>query len=411
LGRSCIWRIGGEQWVGLRYCKQAEFVDNQGRTKTEVLASFKSAETADFAENLDGKRRCRNGAATMPQMVAATMSKQTIQFGYDKDGVWLRVRGRRSVFLDTNCWINLADGKRDSSVRLRETLRAAVAGGIVFCPLSWGILEELFDQSGPSLPRTASLMEELSLNAVFVIREELYAWELSRSIRRFIGKANNESLNGLFTPPAAFVGSGPAVSIDFPDGISLSPQAQAHAQAYMKKHLSEIGVAKLAQDMGGNKKDRTPPAYSSAAKKAREEFGGDKLKLFVMEAGDCFRTYVTPLLFKYPPNVIVPWLKHLGRDRDEVAFFQNALAEFPALYNYTEIMMVADSQPDRKDKHNHFMDNEIMVAPLAYCNVFVSEDKGMKDIAAKRTKILGRTKCQYLDRLDALECWLTERAA
>ncbi len=37
------------------------------------------------------------------------MSRQTIQFGYDKDAVWNRVSGRLSVFLDTNCWINMFD--------------------------------------------------------------------------------------------------------------------------------------------------------------------------------------------------------------------------------------------------------------------------------------------------------------
>jgi hypothetical protein len=44
-------------------------------------------------------------------------------------------------------------------------------------------------------------------------------------------------------------------------------------------------------------------------------------------------------------------------------------------------MVVADSQPDRKDKYNHFMDDQIMVAPLAHCGACASEDTGVKDIA------------------------------
>ena len=60
----------------------------------------------------------------------------------------------------------MADGKKAVPVRVREKLRELVASGRVFCTLSWGIPEEVFDQSERFLPRTATLMEELSLNAV-----------------------------------------------------------------------------------------------------------------------------------------------------------------------------------------------------------------------------------------------------
>src|SRR5687767_3734058 len=97
------------------------------------------------------------------------MAKQRIQFGFDFDSVWERVRGRRSIFLDSNCWIAMADEVGPVASRIRARLQSLVRSGEVFCPLSWGILEELFKQSGPSLAITAGLMEELSLNAVFVM--------------------------------------------------------------------------------------------------------------------------------------------------------------------------------------------------------------------------------------------------
>jgi hypothetical protein len=70
-------------------------------------------------------------------------------------------------------------------------------------------------------------------------------------------------------------------------------------------------------------------------------------------------------------------------------------------------MVVADSLPDRKDSNNHFMDNEIVVLPLAYADAFVTKDKGIRDTLRKRTKILDRTTCQYCDGLEALDDWLT----
>jgi len=337
------------------------------------------------------------------------MSTQKIELGFDKDGVWGKVNGRLSVFLDSMCWIEMAHGAKEIACRVRDRLKTLVASGHVFCPLSWGILEELFKQSGESLKVRASLMEELSLNAIFVMRTELYEWELSRSVRRLLGEPVDDSRNGLFAPPAAFVGSGPCLVLNA--DVPLSPEAQENAKAYMKYDLSKIGVVELAEKMGGSKLDETPPAYSEAAKKVKEKFKGNKKKLFLAEAGNCFYMYITPLLLKYPQQVMASWSAQFGPPDDEEAWFLKALAHLPALHNFIDIMVVADSQPARKDKYNHFMDNEIMVAPLAYATVFVSKDKAIRDMLRKRTKILSRTKCQYCDSLDALETLLTEKVA
>jgi hypothetical protein len=105
---------------------------------------------------------------------------------------------------------------------------------------------------------------------------------------------------------------------------------------------------------------------------------------------------------------MLQWLAQFTSPGDEAAFFEKALAELPALHNFIDVMVVADSQPTRKDHYNHFMDNEIMVAPLAYTDAFVSKDKGIRDILRRRTKILSRTKCQYFDSLESADAWLDE---
>ena len=334
------------------------------------------------------------------------MGKQTLQFGFDKEAVTKRVSGRRSVFLDTNCWIHMADEVNEVACRVCDTLKRLMASGRIFCPLSWGLIEELFLQSGDSLFRTAELMEELSLNAIYVMRSELYRWELDRSIRRFRGEATNGSLEGLYVPPAAFVGSGPCVTFDFPEGVSISPEAKVSANAFMKENLSKIGIVELARLMGGTRVDKTPPAYSEAAKKAMAKYKGKRTQLFMAEAGNCFHIYIFPLLLTYPPPLIASWSSRFGPATEEESWFQNALAELPALHNFVDFMIVADTQPERKDTNNVFMDNEIMVAPLAYANAFVSRDKGIRDTLRNRTKILERTKCQYFDGFSALQPWL-----
>lgn len=332
------------------------------------------------------------------------MSEQIIDFGFDKDCTWAKVDGRCSVFLDTMCWIEMADESTDTACRVRDRLKALVAAGRVFCPLSWGILEELFKQSGDSRKATASLMEELSLNAIFVMRTELYQWEFSRSVRKFLGEPVGDSLRGLFAPPAAFVGSGPCLT--WKANFSLGPEVQAKLKAYMKHNLSKIGVVELAEKKGAFKLDEKPPDYSQAARKLSEKFKGDRKKLFLEEAGNGFYLYVRPLLLRYPPQLMASWSAQFGPAEDEEAWFLKALAQLPALHNFIDLMVVADLQPARKDKFNDFMDNEIMVGPLAYASVFVSRDRAIRDVLRNRTNILNRTECQYCDSIDALEAWL-----
>jgi len=262
-------------------------------------------------------------------MVTTFMSTQKIEFGFDKEAVWNKVAGRLSVFMDTNCWIDMADEANDTACRVSDKLRNLVASGRVFCPLSWGILEELYKQSGASLKRTASLMEELSLNAIFVMRRELFQWELTRSMGRFRGESAHDSLKGIFVPPPAFVGSTPRLLWNV--SVPLSQEAQENAKTYMKYNLSKIGVIELAEKMGGSKLNETPPSYSDAAKKVKEKFKGNKKKLFLEEASNCFYMYITPLLLKYPQQAIASWSAQFGPSHDEEAWFLNALAELPAL--------------------------------------------------------------------------------
>src|SRR5579872_695097 len=101
------------------------------------------------------------------------MPKQTVSFDYGDEALWKRIRCRKSVFLDTNAWIDMADEVDTTACRLRNRLGMLVASGNLFCPVSWGTLEELFLQAGESLIRSAVLMEQLSLNACYVMRREV----------------------------------------------------------------------------------------------------------------------------------------------------------------------------------------------------------------------------------------------
>jgi hypothetical protein len=253
------------------------------------------------------------------------MGIQSIEFSFDKDAAWNKVVGRHSVFLDTNCWIDMADEANDTACRVRDKLKGLVSSGCVFCPLSWGLLEELFKQAGASLERTACLIEELSMNVIYVIRPELYKWELARSVQRACGEPVSPLLNGLFAPVGAFLGS--QFSIKWSADVPLTQEVQDDVRAFMKRDLDNISVTELVKTAGGSLREK-PTAYSQGAKYARDTFKGDKQRLFLEEAGNIFRTWVTPILLQYPPHVVLQWMKYYGRPEGENAFFRDCLADW-----------------------------------------------------------------------------------
>ncbi len=347
------------------------------------------------------------------------MAKQTIQFEFDAESVWKRVQSRHCVFLDTNAWIHMSDVVDETAGRIRDTLQAAVADGRVFCPVSWGTLEELFLQAGESLPRTAALMDELSLNACFIKRTEIFQWEYAKSVHRCLGAPVDDSLKGLFTNPAAFTGSRPCMTFELSD--VLGPEAVANSQAEFQSEMASIGIVELTRSIaGGPRIGDTPPAYSEAATKAKEAFKGNRNKLFVAEAQNCFIMYIRPLLGPrlsptttdvLPTPQALKWLAQFAGSDGEEGWYRRALAQLPALHNFVDLMVEADLQPDRKDSNNYFMDNEIMTAPLAYADVFVSRDKGIRHLLRNHKEILARTKCQYCENLGELETWLASNVA
>src|SRR5437773_935282 len=93
----------------------------------------------------------------------------TIQPCFDKASAWSKVKDKITIFLDTNGWIEMRDDKCPIAGRVRERLKNLVSEGRVICPLSWGLIEELFKQSHDSRKRTARLMEELTLNVAYYL--------------------------------------------------------------------------------------------------------------------------------------------------------------------------------------------------------------------------------------------------
>ena len=102
-----------------------------------------------------------------------------------------------------NYWILLRAANKNSGstkgVELLDLLRKGVAGGILLCPVSESVFDELMKQSDPaSRLITATLIDELSLGATQVERDTRLATEIAHFMYSKSGRNNVHPLEHLY---------------------------------------------------------------------------------------------------------------------------------------------------------------------------------------------------------------------
>jgi hypothetical protein len=342
------------------------------------------------------------------------MVVKTVACTFDKDAVWEKVRGRRPVVLDTNCWINMGDNKSPAATRIKGTLRKLVSDGAIFCPLSFGLVVELYKQAENSRLRTAALMDELSLRVSYANREEIFAWEVERAVCRIADAGPIDlSLYGLYVPVLAYLSS--QFQLDFPEEFPLE-----HTSDFIgtvKGRMESLTLTELLRMRAGRKEDRIfdfvkhipAPKYSEAAKRTWDVAKGDRTKIERIEAEIIFAQYIQPAIVRLSLPVQAKFLDYLrATPKDRYGgCLGGLLNHLPAIHNHIELLTAIAQNPTRRDKINDFFDLEMMPVPLAYASVFVSKDKGIRDVLRNRTEILKRNACRYCCDLAELEEWLT----
>jgi hypothetical protein len=261
-------------------------------------------------------------------------------------------------------------------------------------------------------------MEELSLNVSYASREEIFAWEVERAVRRLADAGPIDlSMYELYVPVPAYLTS--RFHLEFPEGFPSE-----HVEEFTKKFKQRVEsltftefltmrAARKADKIFEFIKQLPAPKYSEESRRTWDMVKGDKQKIQRIESETIFKQYIQLAIRKLPLPVkakFLDYLKTVPKDK-----YGGCLGElinhFPAIHNHMELMAAIAQQPSRKDKINDFFDNEIMPVPLAYASVFVAQDKGIRDVLRNRTKTLERSSCLYCYDLRELEAWLNTEAA
>jgi hypothetical protein len=349
-----------------------------------------------------------------PQTVGEkNMAATTVSCSFDKDAVWKKVCRRKPVVLDMNAWINMADDKSDLATRVKGTLRKLVSDGVIFCPLSFGLICELYRQAEDSRLRVGTLMEGLSLNVSYASKEDIFAWEVERCVRR-LADAGPIDLSdfGLYVPVAAYLASN--FHLTFPEDSPAARVEEAvkmvndRANSLTFTELLQLRAANETDDIFNFAKSFPSPDLSEERKRIWDSLKGNREKILRNETESVFRLYVKPAMDNLPPPVKARFIRYLPTaPKDKYGGVLGELLKYlPSIQNHIEVMAAVSQNPARRDKGNDFFDFEVIPVPLAYASVFVAQDKGIRDMLRNRTRILERSDCRYCFDLTELEEWL-----
>ena len=259
-------------------------------------------------------------------------------------------------------------------------------------------------------------MEELSLNVSFASRLEIFDWEVGTTIRRLAGVDTiDSSLRALYVPVVAYLSS--QWHLEIPDDF---PEEQLNDfRRAVERSLDSLPFTKLLTMRAARTGDKIfdflkaipPPGFAEAAKQTWNAAAGNKQKIVRLVEETVYNQHVGPMIAKMPVAIrpsVLNYFETVPND-DRGGVFRNLLNSLPALQNHIEIMVTATQQLTRKDKINDFFDYEILPIPMAYASVFVSKDKGIRDILVNRTEMLKRTRCVYFSSLEEFDEWLQRK--
>jgi hypothetical protein len=323
-----------------------------------------------------------------------------------------KIRGRKSIFLDIHYWIKLAREKDQTAIKIKNLLHALVEGGMIFCPLSKDVLDELFKQEHESSRRVAELMDRLSLNVCFANSNEIYSKELLNHLVAVVDDKKYEIEDtDLFVPVMAFLSS--HAELAFPD--SFPDDNIKTLSKFLTDKLSQMTVVELVDLL----KSKLPlrietdlSGYSRTWKERRDLAKGNRSSMRRVEEEHIARTVILPRLNKLrgmlPLSIQEKYLRYvrsLPKDRYD-GTLGSILKDLPSINNLIDVMTVAGLDVNLKPRINHYHDMEMMIVPLTYSNVFVSEDKWIRHLLGQLNGTTHRKRAVYLDSFDRLETFL-----
>lgn len=328
----------------------------------------------------------------------------------DNTLIWERVKNRRTIFIDTNVWIDVVENRSPLSNYIKLKLVVdLVKSKKIICPLSAPLIWELYKQNRHSQLSIAVFMDSVSLGVCYKSMEEIFNTEIRIFIQQLLGAKPPDEIKKIMYVPVSFYLSS-SYSISYPKGwTDIQIRAFENYFQGIFSHMSLTQFIKMLQTGGSHHTKKINTLRNPQATKERWEFTkGKRDRLIRIEEEAIARNYVLPFINKLPLEIrliIFSKMKSLPKDKYD-GYMQTILASLPVLKNHMELMAMVAVNPLRKSKPSDFFDLEMLATPLAYADAVVSQDKWMRDIVCNRGTFLKRSKCKFVSNLDEFKMYL-----
>ncbi|MEX2301020.1 MAG: hypothetical protein WD733_08800 [Bryobacterales bacterium] len=318
---------------------------------------------------------------------------------------------RQALFFDTNIWIDLVENTTPVWRHLAGMLKQLVKARVVFCPLATPTIWELYRQPPACAPDVAQLMDTLSLRTAFANRTEIFRAEVRNFVLGLVDRQRGMlSPREVYVPVAHYLST--RLRLVFPN--SYTGDEREAMTAAVTRRLGSVGVENLVswrKNSTGLGRESIPP-YSAARKSRRAQAGSSRTKARNIEAEFVYDRHIEPALQSVMRSLSVSTraqvmccLASIEPDR-EGSRIEALLEKMPALRNAVDLYTIAGFDPERKDRRADFFDIEMLIAPFAYADVFVSQDRWIRHLIHK--DLADRNQTAFVEGPEELTAFLEQ---
>jgi hypothetical protein len=329
-----------------------------------------------------------------------------------------RISCRLVVYLDSNVWIDLVEGKTKKAVETLELARLAQRSGTAIFPLSYpAITEFLRQQVNETSRRQGHIMDDLS--ECVSLRDEASIRDLEiLGIYEYMmtGEARPRS-NEVFTATMCYLGDG---SLEYPENCPpemaedmtrmLKPELLTVGVGWLQEHLDlhefraryAEGDAKWLDEVVSRRKQAlavlTNADGSLSAKKLRLEEHAYVLREYILKR--------LPSLVGLAALMLAS--RRLGQrsPKGSPAVLARGVESMPSVWLGCEMHVqhrLARGKVERQDQFDH--DHALWGVP--YADAFATADSGLLELL-RRCGADKRYKCRLLRGIHGLHDYLTE---
>lgn len=313
-----------------------------------------------------------------------------------------KLRNRKSVFLDTNIWIDLVEKENYEVKECKELLINLTEEGKIFCPLAIDTFMEFHKQYYDSASKISDFIDKVSLNLSMVDSNKLYFLEIINYLKNIISdKKISIPKNDIFVPFTCI--SSNKLYVQFPHSFK-EPITKAFFRVYHDKLINWKFSEYLShfEDIIPQKHDFGDFDFQKEFIERHRISNGNKKKIKEREEESLYLEIIKPILIKeisnfsqLEINIIKDFLMSFSvvTEVKDSKFVKDILSKSPALKNTLEIMTFVGYDLERKSKKSDICDYDIMIYAMSYCDVLFTQDGWIYEQLTKNYKsLLTKTK-------------------